>query len=84
MERQEILKRISEILYRIGFVSNISEDTKIQDLKYNNKLNAYDSVSIEIVLERRFNLPLDSCDCFVSNSETIKDVFDKLPSLINK
>lgn len=84
MERQEILNTLTDIIkhdvYCIYDDTEITEETTINDLH----LDDIDCVEIEIELEIHLNLPNESCDCFVSNSKTIKDVIDKLYDLINK
>ena len=83
MERQEILNTIIKIikdnLYIISYNTLISESTKISDLQ----LDELDCIEIEIEFEIQFDLPKESCDSFISKSETIKDVIDKISDLLN-
>ena len=84
MERQEILNKFIQILRdNLCFVSEntiITEDTKIIDLNFDE----LDCVEIEIESEIQFDLPKESCDRFISESETIKEVIDKISDLVNK
>ena len=82
MERQEILNKFIQIIEDFYYIDlNINEKTKIVDLGIDDE---YNSVIVEVELERNLKLPSESCDCFISDSETIKEVIDKISDLVNK
>lgn len=83
MERQEILNGIIEILKNDLFLVSadaiITEETELNSLD----IDEIDCVEIEIELESKFKLPITSCDEFVSKSNIIKDLIDKLSDALN-